>query len=610
MPRTRLRVATAVAGWLVLVSSVQAGTDEEAVRRSTAVTLNYCRASFHRIQRAPTSRVLMEEQEKILNNLDLNGIADQDVVKLYTAVLVEISELRLVDRERQVIGDKFRASLGTALTAEAFDFGCQLASAQYLSAIRTGARSWWDYRNISTAREVDVFHVDRQRLMAFTDKSGQFLSTFWKLARERKIPDKWLVRNQDLLRLDVAMQERDFAVRLRVLKRMEEFMSCYPPYWYYVARTQQALGDLEQAADTYNKLLEVGRGHFRKDDMLAAGMANRAIILDYLKRPEAIDTAGKALGFSTDVWEANLMCAQVLGRAGRTPEAEDAILRNLDVDLERDQSLLALVSLYTVAGRTDKLRQRLSNPAVVRRIPVPALLRSTAVLGPRHLPDALAAHLAASLGAHYDLNFGADDFVLVTVPAWQLQSSEMSLAVGEESHRQSTISLFPGRSDVRFARIGEIGHPLQGPARPPGAILTVKFPETPIVRLKLEPRPDLAASGPQSAFPVVERLASASLASRRLNLFLVGFEIGQTEFDISRRPAAAPGYDAATSSPVRPQTGDESLPASPAPATAPAAAAPSPPPSASGAPTNLSAPTKTPAEPAPPAADGPQLIAP
>jgi hypothetical protein len=80
--------------------------DDEGVRRSTAVTLNYCRASFYRIQKMPTLRVLVEEQEKILNNVDLNGIADQEVIKLYTGVLVEISEIRLSDRERVVLDDK------------------------------------------------------------------------------------------------------------------------------------------------------------------------------------------------------------------------------------------------------------------------------------------------------------------------------------------------------------------------------------------------------------------------------------------------------------------------------------------------------------------------
>lgn len=510
--------------------------DDEGIRRSTAVTLNYCRASFYRIQKLPTFRVLIEEQEKILNNVDLNGIADQEVIKLYTGVLVEISEIRLSDRERVVLEDKYHNTLGTLLTGDAFDFGTQLASAHYLAAVRTGARSWWDYRTSVNTRDLDMFHVDQKRLMAFTEKSGQFLDTFWKLARDRKIPDRWLVRNHDLHNLEKAMQEHDPAVRLRVLRRMEDFMTCFPPYWYYVARTQQALGLLCPAAETYERLIKVGQGHFRKDEMLAAGLANRAMILDYLHQTGAVDAALKALGFSTEVWEANLMAAQVLGRNGRPIEAEDAILRNLDVELERDRSTVALVSLYTTTRNRQKLQAWLSNHAAVSRLPVPTLIRAAAVLGPRRLPAPVVAQWAATVQAHYDLNYGADDFVLVTTPAWRLQSSEMSLFVRNDSSRQSTIALMPGKSEVRFGRIGEIGHPFYASSNPPSATLLVRFPDAPLVRLRLQPGPEPQKNASSSSFSsVVEMLTPTSFSSRQQALQLAAVEIGEEQFAVAAR---------------------------------------------------------------------------
>ena len=567
MPQTFVRAALAATVFVALTGATPSPTltpsptatpsrDDEVVRRSTAVTLNYCRASFYRIQKTPSVRVLIEEQEKILNNLDLNSIADQDVVKLYTGVLVEISEVRMSDRERHVLNEKYRTSLGTVLTGDAFDFGTQLASAQYLAAIRTGARSWWDYRNTATVLDADVFHADQKRLMAISEKSGQFLDTCWKLARDRKIPDRWLVRNQDLSRLDAAMQERDPQVRLRVLKRMQEFMACYPPYWYYLARTQQALGHLTTAAATYEKLVCLGQGHFRKDDMLAAGLANRAVIQDYLHQPCAAETAIKALGYSTDVWEANLMCAQVLGRCGRTAEAEDAVLRNLDVDLERVQSTAALVSLYARQGKVAKLRSRLANPALVRSMPMPMLIRAAAVLGPQRIPDSVVAHWASSLTAHYELKYGPDDFVLETTPLWNLQTSEMSLIVGDESYRQSTIALTGGQSEVRFARICEVGHPLYATSNPPPATLIVKYPDAPLVRLRLEASPEGAGSASTLAsFPMVDFLTSATVKGRHQKLSLVSIQIGETQFRFSGRIGVGftpPNEDAdeASASPV------------------------------------------------------------
>ena len=43
-----------------------------------------------------------------------------------------------------------------------------------------------------------------------------------------------------------------------------------------LARTQQQLGHLDDAMETYQKLSAIGGGHFRQDDMLASSMANMA----------------------------------------------------------------------------------------------------------------------------------------------------------------------------------------------------------------------------------------------------------------------------------------------------------------------------------------------
>jgi hypothetical protein len=143
----RLMMAAGVvwAGMPLLVSGNDKDTDGA---RRAAVALNDSRASFHRIRRNPSVRVLWEEQDKILNHINLNGIADQDVVKLYGSVLDEIAQVQLVDRE------------------------------------------------------LDVWRVDKELLARLVEKSAKFLDISWKTARERQIPDRWLVRDDDLAVVD------------------------------------------------------------------------------------------------------------------------------------------------------------------------------------------------------------------------------------------------------------------------------------------------------------------------------------------------------------------------------------------------------------------------
>jgi len=454
-------------------------TDEQ--RRSAAVALNYSRAALHRIRRNPSVRVLVEEREKILNNLNLNGVADEEVMKLYSSVLDEISQVQLADREREVLQERFLRSVYRDLGINAFQLAAEVTTLQYVSAVRTGANSWWDYRNKSATRELDLWQVDKRQMTTVVDKSTQFLDTSWKMARSRQIPDRWLVRNDDLDRLEAAWREPDPTVRLRVLRRMETFMECYPPYWYYVARTQQALGQFVAATETYQRLSSLGTGHFRKDEMLAAGMANLAYIQAYLEQPAAPQTASRALEHSDEAWEANLLCAMVLQKYGRSGEAEDAILRNIDVNLERSQSRVALMGLYYLTNNRPELAARLTDPEWVRELPVPQLILCAAKLAPA-TPQPVVDQIQMTMQGVPRLNFGRDDFVITASPTWQLQNASIALHLGDQTFTNPR--LIAGRDSllVSFDGITEFG----SAADDREVAVTVKYPDSKPVRLTLK----------------------------------------------------------------------------------------------------------------------------
>ena len=502
--------------------------------RSTAVALNYCRASFHRIKRFPSKRVLIEEQEKILNNLNLNEIDDEEVVRLYTGVLDEIAHVQIAAKEREVIRQQHKRVFRQQIAATALQFGTHLATGHYMGAVRAGAGGWWDYRGIVFNRELDLWKVDKTRMTAVVDKSSAFLDTFWKLTRKRNIPDRWLVRGNDLDKLDEALKETDLETRLRVLKRMENFMECYPPYWYYVGRTQQGLGKLFAAAETYRKLAELGGGHFRKDEMLAAALANRAVIQDHLQQADAPKTAEQALGFSNDVWQANLICARVLGRHGKAALAEDAILRNLDVDLETEQSLSTLVLLYCHTKDERKLVKRLQSADDLARLPIPVLLHCANVLGREKTPEPVRRHLNGSMYAYADLNFGRDDLVLLALPSWNLQQAKLSLTVGERRFEQSKLESSKGHTRIRFREIGELGTPLKRTSKQRSVVLTLEYPDDNTLRVHLQkPRGKARPSGvafvkslrnqetPSTQLPIREnalRIVAVDLRASRIAL--------------------------------------------------------------------------------------------
>jgi tetratricopeptide (TPR) repeat protein len=556
-----------------------AAGDEAAERdaRSTAVTLNYSRASFHRLRRNPSKRVWLEEQSKILNNLNLNGIADQEVVTLYAAVLDEVGRERIADQERVVINKGYRRAVRQQVLSNAFVLGAQLGTTQYASAVRTGCNSWWDYRSSSLNRDLDLWKVDKTRMLDVVDKSSKFLDTFWKLAQKKNIPDRWLVRGDDLDKLEAALAESDFEVRLRVLQRMERFMECFPPYWYHVARTQQALGQLFAASATYEKLADLGDGHFRKDEMLAAGLANRAAIQSYLRQPSAVQTARKALEYSNGVWQANLVCARVLAQQECSAEAEEAILRNLDVDLERTQSLASLVSLYCGDRNLPKLTARLSDADVVSELPMLLLLRAAAVLGTEKFPAPARQQVAASLYGYELTQFGSRQVVLVALPSWELETAAPVLRHEGIEFPRPTATLVRGTTQLQFASILDSQEVYASTAGGDLKLqMDLKYADAPPVRLTLQRLPGnhelLAQAERQAAIDGPAReLMNLFTAKRRMSFLITDVQFGEAQIALAPSAAGSPVQPAVLEK-GRPALQPETVPSSDTPIVAQPAA--------------------------------------
>ena len=313
-------------------------------------------------------------------------------------------------------------------------------------------------------RDSGLWKVDRDRVKGVLDKSGAFLDTSWKLARKRNIPDSWLVRDDDLRRLADAQADPDADARLRRLVRLERYLTHHPPYWYALARTQQRLGMFTEAEQTYAHLAKLAGGHFRRDQMLAAGWANVAMIREHTGVAGAADAAASALACGGDAWEVNLAAAGVLAKRRRFAEAEDAVLRNLDADLESEQSGAALCVVYADAGTHlegagEKLVRRLGDPRTVAALPPAALVRCAAAACRGELPAVAAEALRRSVSVTADPRHGV---VLTADRAWGLPSAVFSAACEAGSGADGQVlhplvaarAADPNQEAVRFTDLG------------------------------------------------------------------------------------------------------------------------------------------------------------
>lgn len=505
---------------------------------STAVALNYCRASFHRIRKTQTEDVLIEEQEKILNNLNLGQVDDAEVIALYTSVLDEIGQIGLAERERVLFRSNHISQIRRQVTWDAVAFGTDLMTAQFGSAVKTGANSWWDYRNNVFQRDMDLHKIEKSRVTSVVQRSSQFLDTFWKLARKKNIPDRWLVRGDDLDQLQTAMQEKDAEVRMRVLRRMEPFMEAYPPYWYYVGRTQQELGKLSEAIAMYSRLEELGTGYFRKDELLATAMANQAAIQDYLGDARAIASAMKSLEYSTDVWEANLMSARVLQRRGQVAAAEDAILRNLDVNLEQSQSHVFLAALYYFSRDEQKLLAMMNDPKAVAHLPAPVLLRCAALVGVEQAPPLVVNNILASLEAFPRTGLGPDQLTVRVGYAWQLHLAKVE--AWQDGQRLANPQVVNGKGyhDLKFVMNSDRVFSRSSSIQKKDLQLVLTYPDDTVVRLSLGVQEDALADRPSIS---LGSTLGGSTLSGPVSMRISNIRVGDESFALRVREASHRG---------------------------------------------------------------------
>lgn len=472
---------------------------EELVRRTTAVALNYCRAALHRIRRSPTKNVFHQEQTQILNNLNLNQIDDPEVIALYKSILDEISQVEISERERVVIDEQFRRNIHRQLGTSFFVIGAQVATGQLGNVVQSGANSWWDYRNQEVRRDADQWKVEKSEFTDLMSRSSKFLDSFWKLSQKNKIPDEWLVRDQDLDQLNRILAEASPERRLRMMGRMERFMECYPPYWYYLAKTQQQMGLSKEALETYKRLTDIGTGHFRQDDMLASCMANTALLLEQNGDPAAVIAAAKVYDYSIRNWESNLICAWVLGRHQEYEDAEDLILCNLDEDREARQSRVALTSLYYHSNDRTKLAALLNDQQVVRDVPVPGLLLCAKLLDDGNLPAPAQQWLASTLSATVRRVGNGNAVTLIAGPGWKIQDSQLELASGNQVYH--SVGYRPGHQGIQADFVNTVD-PETEKTNP--IYLTLNYPGTPKISITmLPPKPVETAPNPSPMRPFV-----------------------------------------------------------------------------------------------------------
>jgi len=225
--------------------------EEEKAKIKVACALNQCAVSVSKIIDSKNIAVLKQEREFILNNINLQNFAKDDVLlDIIREILDTITFLEIQAGDLSFIEKEYRQKQKTAILS-AFS-GCNtsvlLAGVDPLTTVisllaRIGI-GYMNYRRIreenASKKEREEWLLKKYELEQLYGLRAKLFETAWKLSREHNFDDKYRLSEHQLSRFSEAILEEDPIkrfVRFDVMSKKgnseEENFRAFPPFWYY-----------------------------------------------------------------------------------------------------------------------------------------------------------------------------------------------------------------------------------------------------------------------------------------------------------------------------------------------------------------------------------------
>ena len=236
----------------------------------TMAALNMAIVSLHRITSTGDRVILDREYTGIINNLSMGEInADTELVSLYKEIMRVIRQGRLRDEDRAAIDSQYSqqrqkgikeivsGSLGKTFSTNPVKWLGRLAAACVSEYFRSRARA-------EIQHDDQQFRLRKEEIAEY-DELQQKLVDAWKLLRQYRLQDKYVLTQTALDRFYDAVQEEEPSKRMVKLKYLDRDFEVYSPYWFYRGKAAQDAGDIEEARKCFGKFAEVWRPVLRRN---------------------------------------------------------------------------------------------------------------------------------------------------------------------------------------------------------------------------------------------------------------------------------------------------------------------------------------------------------
>lgn len=248
--------------------------------QTTAMLLNYCRESLYKVVEFNDRAVLDEEYGRLINNIDITRIQDDEVAQLIELLLKELNALRLTDAERQYLTEAYNRRVGFSVL-EALKgskdlkdikiptFGAKGPAAVACQAIVVIAAGVTGYKSQFAKQQRDakmrLMALNAQELNRLTTLRTRFFDTEYKLYKRYSLPDRLNLKEVQMEQYIRVLADDDAGRRLERLERLKEDFQAFPPFWYEIGKAAQETGDVVFAKSYYEHFERINARVFRED---------------------------------------------------------------------------------------------------------------------------------------------------------------------------------------------------------------------------------------------------------------------------------------------------------------------------------------------------------
>jgi hypothetical protein len=336
--------------------------------QATAMLLNYCRESLYKIIEFNDRTVLDEEYGKLINNIDITRIQDDEAAKLIEALLRELSALKLNDVERQALADAYnreiRASVLTAFKGAAFPKMGDVAevvgtpgaiACQAIVAIASGVGTYKkDIAHKQNQISDRLMELKADELNRLTVLRTQFFDTEYTLYKRYNLPDRLNLKEVQMAQYIKVLADEDSSRRVERLERLKDDFDAFPPFWYQMGKAAQEAGLDDKALEYYAHFESTCAHVFREDLDYVMLCMHRILLRDVDKDADQIRKDLRSIEQNTKYyykWENILFAALTYYQLGDLEDARRLIRTSVNEGYCIDLHQEILTEMESAAAR-------------------------------------------------------------------------------------------------------------------------------------------------------------------------------------------------------------------------------------------------------------------